>query len=454
VNIDAICGRRAGRKLTVQRQKMITRVLRRLADRVRSGPKSGALFFYSGSSLVCQFLRFIGIVVSTSRIQADQFGILASAAMVCALASFLSGFGQNSALLSSPGIQPGYARVHLFITGCVNTIGMLLTVGAVLLIPSLHDLRSLWPLLLFQIVFETITLTPMIVAQKSFAFKGLALVEISAVTTWLLITIFAAWRCPVVYALVAAKLGETAVRGTLLFAWQFPLLWDGRATPTIFRYYFGFAKLLAPEAWIETFGGNLDVLLLRVFTNNVEIGIFDRTMHLLRIPLALSVNLIDAVAGASYSREQESPEVVDRTLRKFSLVVLVGTFFGVAVVQIFLWFFAGPTLGAAWKQSIESVWLWAIPIAIVRPFFWNFNIFFRSTGRPKELLLTLSLATCLLLVLGSIATPMLGIRGLFLASAAANFIPLFFQIRWARRRQESPPEFLPAQQPVAQERLK
>ena len=61
------------------------------------------------------------------------------------------------------------------------------------------------------------------------------------------------------------------------------------ATRKIFRYYFGFAKLLAPKSWIETFGGNLDVLLLRVFTNNVEIGIYDRTMQLLRIPLSLSV---------------------------------------------------------------------------------------------------------------------------------------------------------------------
>jgi O-antigen/teichoic acid export membrane protein len=420
---------------------MIAHVLRRLADRIRSGPKSRATFYYSGSSLVCQSLRFIGILVATPRIQADQFGILASAIMVCGLASILREFGQNSALLSSPGLQPEYARVHLLLTVCANAIGILLTVGAVLLIPSLHDLSALWPLLLFQIVFETITFTPMIVAQKSFAFKGLALVEILAVTTWLLITIFAAWRCPLGYALVAARLGETAVRGIVLFTWQFPSVWYGRPTPTIFRYYFGFAKLLAPKAWIETFGVNLDVLLLRIFTNTVEIGIYDRTMQLLRIPLALSVNLIDAVAGASYSRERDTPEIVDRTLRKFSLVILMGAFLGVALVQIFLWLAAGPIFGPTWKRSIASVWLWAIPFAILRPFLWNFFIFFRATGRPKELLLTSALMTCLFLVLGLIATPLMGVRGLFLALAAASFITLFLQIRWARRTEAPSPAF-------------
>ena len=391
-------------------------------------------------------MRFLGMLFSTSRIQADQFGILASAVMVCSMASILREFGQNSALISSPGIQPGYARVHLLLTVCANAIGMLLTVGAVLLIPSLHDLRGLWLLLLFQIFFETITCTPMIVAQKRFKFRGLALVEISAVTTWLVVTMIAAWRFPLAYALLAARVGETAVRGIVLFIWQFPSLWDGRPTRKIFRYYFGFAKLLAPKSWIETFGGNLDVLLLRVFTNNVEIGIYDRTMQLLRIPLSLSVNLIDAVAGASYSREQNTPEVLDRTLRKFSLVVLLGAFLGVALVQIFLWFAAGPILGATWKQSIQSVWCWAIPFAILRPFFWNFNVFFQATGRPKELLLTIVLATILILVLGSIATPLLGVRGLVLALAGSTIISLFFQIRWVRRIQELSLRFvLPSQ---------
>jgi O-antigen/teichoic acid export membrane protein len=206
------------------------------------------------------------------------------------------------------------------------------------------------------------------------------------------------------------------------------------------RYYFSFAKLLTPKSWVETFGANLDVLLLKLFTNNVEIGIFDRTMQLLRIPLALSVNLIDAVAGASYSREQDSSHAIRGSFRKFSLVILLGTLAGLVMVQFFLWFVAEPILGKDWKQNIEAVWLWAIPFALLRPFFWNFNILFQSTGRPKELLWTLTLATGLFLLLGLVATPTLGIRGVFLALAAANLITLFFQIRWVSHRQMADPK--------------
>jgi O-antigen/teichoic acid export membrane protein len=408
---------------------MIDKLFAGLANRIRSGPKSRATLYYSGSSLVCQSMRFLGILISTRRIQPDQFGIMATALMVCALTSMIRDFGQNSALLSSPGAQPGFARTHFLLTICSSGIGLLLLGSALFLIPSLYDLRPLWALLLFQIIFEAITTTPMIVAQKSFAFRGLAFVEITAVAAWLLMTVLAAWRFPFAFFLVAAKLAETAIRGSILFVWQFPAVWSGRTSIAILHYYFGFAKLLAPKTWIETFGGNLDVLLLKVFTNNVEIGIFDRTMQLLRIPLSLSVNLIDAVAGASYSREQATPGIVRDTLRKFSFVVLGGALAGVAMVQLFLWFPAGFILGSDWKRSIEMVWLWAIPIAVLRPFFWNFNIFFQATGRPKDLLLGLSLATGLLLILGSIATPLFGTRGLFVAWALAAAIALCFQVR-------------------------
>ena len=416
------------------------------ANRIRSGPKSRATFYYGGSSLICQALRFCGILISTARIQADQFGVFATAVMVVGLTGMVREIGQNSALLSSPGIQPGFSRTHLFVTFWMNGIAMILTIGAVLIIPSLHDLRGLWPVLLLQLAFDTITYTPMIVAQKKFAFRGLALVEILAVTMWLLITIFAACCYPFAIALVAARVGETAVRGSLLFAWQYPTVTDGRARPEILRYYLRFAKLLTPKSWVETFGANLDVLLLKFFTNNVEIGIFDRTMQLLRIPLALSVNLIDAVAGASYSREQDSSHVIRGSLRKFSLMILLGTLAGLAMVQFFLWFAAEPILGKDWKQSIEAVWLWAIPFALLRPFFWNFNILFQSTGRPKELLWTLSLATGLFLLLGLMATPALGIRGVLLALAASNLITLFFQIRWAGRPRKVDPKIRIAEQ--------
>jgi O-antigen/teichoic acid export membrane protein len=381
-------------------------------------------------------MRFLGIIVSTPRIRPEQFGILASAVMVCGLATTIREIGQSSALLSNQESQPGYARTHLLLTLITSAVALILTLGGVFVFSSLSDLRPLWPLLLFLITFEAITFTPMIVAQKKFSFGGLAIIEMLAVATWLLFTFLAALRYPVATALLAAKVGEAGVRGLILFGWQFRTLCEGKSSTRIWRYYFRFAKILAPKAWIETLGANLDVFLLRIFTGNLEIGVYDRTSQLLRIPLSLSVNLVDAVAGASYSREQSSPHVLARTLGSFSLVVLAGAVAGTAIVQLFLSFLAGPLLGTGWKQSIEEIWPWAIPVAIFRPLFWNYNIFFQTTGRPKELLLTLTIGLFLFLCLGLILTPLLSVRGIFIAAAVANFLTLLFQMHWARTIRE------------------
>jgi O-antigen/teichoic acid export membrane protein len=304
---------------------------------------------------------------------------------------------------------------------------------AVLAVPGLQDLKPFWPLFLLQLLFESVASTPMIVAHKNFAFRELAIIEIATITSWLLITIVAVWFYPFFVALLIAKVGEAAVRGSLLFRWQYPTVTNGRPTKETYKYYLRFAKLLTPKAWIETFGANLDILLLRVFTNNFEIGVFDRTMQLLRVPLSLSVNLIDAVAGASYSQEQADAISIKRSLRRFMLVILAGSLFGVFLVQIFLWIFAGPLLGVGWKSSIEQIWPWAIPFALLRPFFWNYNLYFNATGRPGRLLSSLCLATFSFLVLGGALVPHFGVRGLFLALACTNLVAFLFQVCWARQ---------------------
>jgi O-antigen/teichoic acid export membrane protein len=412
-----------------------------LINRVRSGQKSKAAAYYAGGSLICQGLRFCGVVVSTARIQPEQFGIFATSMMLLGLAGLAREFGQNSALLSWTGTESGYVRTHFVLSLSSSAASMLVTLVAALSIPALHDLRAFWSLLIVQIFFDALSSTPMVVAHKQFAFKELAIIEISTVLCWLLITIAAVCLYPFAVALLIAKVGETTIRGTLLFLWQHRRIMDGKPTAATYRYYFRFAKLLAPKAWVETFGGNLDVLLLRIFTNNFQIGVFDRTSQLLRVPLSLSVNLVDAVAGAAYSQEQGDPALVNRTLRKFGWLILGGSLFGVFLVQIFLWMLAGPLFGANWKHSIEGIWGWAIPFAILRPFFWNYNLYFNATSRPGLLLSSLCLATFLFLGLGLAAIPIFGVPGLFVALAGTNAVALLFQIRWAGLTESKIPAF-------------
>ena len=95
------------------------------------------------------------------------------------------------------------------------------------------------------------------------------------------------------------------------------------------------------EATAQT---NLDVLLLKTWASDSELGVYDRTQHLMRVPLSLSVNFVDRVAGSSYSRAQRSVAEIRRSIFQFAIFMTVGVAVGLVAIQLFLWFFADLTL--------------------------------------------------------------------------------------------------------------
>jgi O-antigen/teichoic acid export membrane protein len=275
--------------------------------------------------------------------------------------------------------------------------------------------------------------TPMMIAQKRFEFRSMAMIEIAATATWLLCVGLGSRWYPVTMMLIFARLMESLVRGGFLLSWLYRDLIQGEITREVRRYFGRFARLLTPQAWVENLVGNLDVLLLQFFTTQADIGIYERTQQVVRIPVSTSVNLVDRVAGAAYSRDQDSLPLLHRSLGQFMLVIALGTLAGLGIVQVFLWFFAGPLLGAGWKNAVSSLWVWAIPFCLFRPIVWNFNLFFQATSRPRQLLFSLVGMLVVLSSVGLIVTPSLGSRGIFVALGCSYFFTLAAQAIWCIR---------------------
>src|SRR5258708_17768401 len=258
----------------------------------------------------------------------------------------------------------------------------------------------------------------------------MAMIGIAACAVWLLCVGLGSRWYPVGVTLIFARMMESLVRGASLLGWLYRNLNQGEITREVRLYYGRFARLLTPQAWVENLLGNLDLLLLKCFTTETDLGIYERTQQVVRIPVSTSVNLVDRVAGAAYSREQESLPLLQRSLVQFISVIALGTIAGLGIVQLFLWFFAGPLLGAGWKNAVSSLWIWAIPLCLFRPMLWNVNLVFQATSRPKHLLLTLVGMLLLLSIVGLILTPSLGSRGIFVALGCSYFITFAVQTLW------------------------
>jgi polysaccharide transporter, PST family len=408
----------------------IKTLLQTVRDRIKYGAKVRGTLYYGGSSIVCQALRFLGVLISTRSIAPDQFGKFATALMLIGLCGLAAAFGQNSALLSCTRPDPAYARFHFLLSLALSSLVALLVVASILVLPGFSDLRPAIPLLTLIILIEGAYMTPIIVATKRFEFRRMAIIEIAASAIWLLCVGLGSRWYPGAMTLIFARLMESLVRGSLLLGWLYRDLIQGEITQDVRRYYGRFARLLTPQAWVETLLGNLDVFLLKFFTTQTELGIYERTQTLVRIPVSTSVNLVDRVAGAAYSKDQESLPLLQQSLMQFIAVIALGTIAGLGAVQVFLGFFAGPLLGSDWKNAVSALWIWAIPFCVFRPLVWNFNLFFQATSRPKHVLFTLVGMLLVFVLTGLLFIPRLGSQGGFVALGFSYFAAFAAQTLW------------------------
>jgi O-antigen/teichoic acid export membrane protein len=409
---------------------MIKTLMQSVGDRIKYGAKVRGTFYYGGSSIICQVLRFLGVLISTASIAPDQFGKFATALMLIGLCGLAGVFGQNSAFLSCTRSDPAYARFHFLASLTLSCLVVLLMTSLTLLLPGFSDLRPAIPLLALIVLIEGACMTPMIIAQKRFEFRPMAVIEIAASAIWLLCVGLGSRWYPGTMTLIFARMMESLVRGSSLLAWLYRDLVQGEITQDVRRYYGRFARLLTPQAWLEGLFGNLDVLLLKFFTTQTDLGIYERTQMLVRIPISTSVNLVDRVAAAAYSKDQESLPLLQQSLMQFIAFIALGTIAGLCAVQLFLWFFAGHLLGTGWKNAVSSLWVWAIPFCVFRPIVWNFNLFFQATSRPKHVLFSLVGMVLVFVLTGFLFIPHLGSRGCFVALGCSYFAAFAAQTLW------------------------
>jgi O-antigen/teichoic acid export membrane protein len=369
-------------------------------------------------------------LISTRLVSAEQFGIFATAVMILGLSGLIKEIGQNSALLSCREEAREYTSFHFGLACFGAPLTMAVLFLLVFGIPSLSVLRPIIVPLLLTIVFEALLQTPQIIAAKRFEFGTIAVIEVSAVASWMVATIVASFFLRNALALVLGRLAEVAVRGTLLLIRYrrdlslFPISLEA------IRYYLRFARLLGPLGWMEYFTSSLDVILLKLFVTDYELGIYDRTQQLLRVPLSLSINLVDRVAGSFYSRDQALETQTRRAMLQFTALISVGIVAGLILIELFLLFLAKPILGAGWQSAVGNLWLWAIPFCIFRPHVANFNILFQGSSRPAHLLASLTATTLGTLVFGLIFIPRLHAPGAYLALGITYGVVFAYLLRW------------------------
>lgn len=415
---------------------VLIRYLSLARARLAGRTKVKASFYYAGSSIICQILRFAGVILSTRSIDSQQFGLFAKATLVLAISSLFREIGQSAALVTYQGHDKRYVLFNFQLNLFLGIAAACLAGGARLFpqIIAPEICQYTW-LLGAIIMFESLTLTNAWMLQKQFRFRFLGMAEVISIIAWLATLATLLGRMPGFLVLLSAQLAEVIVRCGLLFG-KTGLDYVGLSSGAdLRRYYFvQFARPTIPLVVIQGILSRSDYLLLGWFSSTSELGIYERVMQFARIPISLSINLCDKVLLHSYSHAQTDGGALRRITTHAT--VLVGG--AVAVVTVAastgLLLFLDRLVGAEWSPTILSLWWFSIPATLMTPIVSNINLLFSGLGMPGQLLRNMTLMLVADIAVGVALIGPLGARGMLITRAVSTAVLLAYQFGTVRRR--------------------
>lgn len=419
-------------------QRFVPELIRR---RLTGRKKVQASLFYASSSLISQLLRFVGVILSTRLIATEEFGLFAQASLGLSLAGLLREIGQNHALIGYNGTDRRYAVFNFQINALLGFVAALSSWLAFQWLPGISPhLRAAGPMIAVIVVLDGLAQTGVVMAQKTFRFRLVGGTAIACTLSWLAaIWIF----CPRFGGLTGLLLAQAVESGLRLLILGSTVIWryvGWVRGPDLRAYYFGkFAPVMIPQIALHTAAGKIDVILLSALSSLDQVGIYERMLQFIRIPWSLSINLIDQVLSASYSKEQSDPVALKKLVGKANRAVGIAVL-AAAIATSFAYLFLLPHIvGPEWAHIIIRHWWVALPLTLLTPLSMGYQIFFLGTGQPKHLLATAAVKAVLDLFFGVMLVATYGAGGMLAAAAASTAAQLFYQSGAIRRYLDSHP---------------
>lgn len=405
-------------------------------QRALSGTRTKAVFYYASSSLICQTVRFLGVLITTRLILPDQFGLFAEAVLLMSLAGLFREIGQSGALVAYQGQDPRYIYFN-FQLNAVLGLGAALLVLASLSPPGLipTELRKYTWLAAVIPLFDSLALTNSLMLQKQLRFKVLGLIEIFTLLVWLGSVCLTIGHLPGIAVLLCSAFAESLCRCFLLFVVaRSQFVGFARGKDLEHYYFYRFARPVIPLVILQNMLVRSDYLLLTFLSSTRELGTYERLGQFSRIPISLTVNLCDKVLMHSYSHLQSDRPALKRLLKKSMLLISCGVVVITAVVTVGLFLLLKFLVGTDWAAIVKNLWWFGLPILLLTPILSNITLFFSGLGMQSQLLRNTALNLLGDLIFGIPLVMAFGARGMLLAKSISGMISLVYQMRVLFRR--------------------
>jgi polysaccharide transporter, PST family len=425
-----------------RKETLVKRTVRRGDDAVKanrvatlgqvlSGTRTKAVIYYASSSLVCQAVRCLGILLTTRMIAPEQFGLFAEAALLMSVAGLFREIGQSGALVAYQGKDRRYIYFNFQLNAGLG-LGAGALVFASLLIPRLipDDLRGYIWLPAAILLLDSLTFTSSLMLQKHLRFKVLGIVEIFTLVVWLSTVCLTVGRFPGLLVLLSSAFAESLCRCFLLFIVTGRRFVGFASGKDLWQYYlYTFARPVIPLVMLQNVLTRSDFLLLTLLSTTRDLGTYERLGQFSRIPISLTVNLCDKVLMHSYSHFQNDRSALQRLVKKSMLLITLGVVVITAVVTVMLFILLKFLVGPDWAAMVKNLWWFGVPVLVLTPILSNITLFLSGLGMQGQLLRNTALNLLTDLMFGIPLVVAFGARGMLLAKSISAMVSLGYQAR-------------------------
>lgn len=338
-----------------------------------------AVRWTSTSAIFKGLLQISQLAVLARILVPEDFGLMALVTVVLGFATLFADLGLNSAYIQRQDVTPTQRSSLFWLNTSVSLLLMLLVMLLSHLLASFFGDKRLIPLLILSstiFVFAALGQQIRATAEKTLAFKALALTEIISALIGFITAVGCALVGFGVYALVYGAMTSSLLSS--LLAWIF--IAKGWHPQLHFNFneikpYFGFGGAVVTNGIVNQFNMSMDLLIGGRLLASTQLGLFSVPRNLI-LQIQFLINPIITRVGFPLIAQiqHDIPRVRSIFLQTINMTASVN-----APIYLGLAFFAPEIvhviLGSNWSGSVELLRILAV---------WGL---FRSLGNPVGSLL-------------------------------------------------------------------
>lgn len=368
--------------------------------------------------------QLISMVVLARLLHPTDYGIIAMAYVVTALAGMLREMGTGTAIIQKQALTETTTSTVFWLNmgmGCSLALILILTSPAISQFFRQPQLQGVLITLAILFPVTSATTVHQALIERRAEFKTLSLMEMTSQIIGLVLSILFAMNGGGVYSFVIPAISTAIITSLWLWrksGWRPKLLWS----QADFKGLIGFTSNLTGFNFINYFARNADGLIIGRVMGALALGQYSLAYRLMLFPVQNLTWVVSRVMLPTLSRLQTDPaQAQGLYLKSVQLILLI-----TAPLMMGLWALREPfvmvVFGEKWRMIIPLL-AWLAPVGLLQSMNSTTGTIFTAFGRT-DLLFKLGLISTIVTVLGFIVGARLGLVTLAMIYFFSNIFSL------------------------------